>query len=125
MKDWIFLGINRYLIPIPPVIWRRLVVQSARSSALMLEFMTDDHHRARDFAVMELPRLGKAISLDWMARQLELPLSRVSHLLDELERNLVFLFRKGGESVVWAYPVTVDQTPHQVTYSSGEEGYAA
>ena len=30
-----------------------------------------------------------------------------------------------GENVTWAYPVTTDQTPHHVTFSSGEEVHAA
>jgi len=26
--------------------------------------------------------------------------------------------------VTWAYPVTVDETPHHVRFSSGEEAYS-
>ena len=38
---------------------------------------------------------------------------------------MTFLFRNPAGDVTWAYPVTVDQTPHQVTFSSGEKLYAA
>jgi hypothetical protein len=38
---------------------------------------------------------------------------------------MTFLYRGGGESVTWAYPVTVDRTPHRVAFSSGEQTYAA
>jgi hypothetical protein len=38
---------------------------------------------------------------------------------------MTFLFRNEQGSVTWAYPVTVDQTPHRVTFSSGEQVYAA
>ena len=42
-----------------------------------------------------------------------------------LERRLIFLFRPGGRDVVWAYPITVEQTPHRMTFSSGERLWAA
>jgi hypothetical protein len=48
----------------------------------------------------------------------------VNALLDELEKKLV-LFRNEQGAVVWAYPATADRTPHHVTFSTGEQGYAA
>jgi len=38
---------------------------------------------------------------------------------------MTFLYRNGREEVVWAYPVTVETTPHRVTLSSGERLYSA
>ena len=46
-------------------------------------------------------------------------------ILDELEKNMTFLFRNPDGEVTWADPVTVDQTPHHVSFSSGEQVYAA
>ena len=31
----------------------------------------------------------------------------------------------GQGAVTWAYPVTVDQTPHHLTFNTGEKIYAA
>ena len=45
--------------------------------------------------------------------------------LDELERQMTFLCRRGGESVMWAYPVTAEETPHQVRIDGGAAFSAA
>ncbi len=87
--------------------------------------MSQEHHLVRDLVVRELPRAGQPLSPKFISERVGLPLERVCAILDELERRLTFLYRGDGESVSWAYPVTVDRTPHRVTYSSGEEGYAA
>ncbi len=90
-----------------------------------LSFMSVDHHRVRNFVVSELPRAGQALPPETIASRLGLPLEQVLHILDELEKHLVFLFRNPQGEVAWAYPVTVEPTPHRVTFSSGEKIYAA
>ncbi len=90
-----------------------------------LSFMTPEHHRVRNFVVSELPRAGIALPPATIASRLDLAPEQVSHILDDLERHLFFLFRNPQGEVAWAYPVTVDPTPHRVTFSSGEQIYAA
>jgi hypothetical protein len=125
MKDGMLLGLGRKLVDLPRPLWRRHLRHEGEHAETRLDFMSTDHHRVRDFAVLELPRLGKPLSPDYIAQRLELPVERVVAILDELERNMTFLFRSDGEAVTWAYPVTVDRTPHHVTFDSGEEVYAA
>jgi hypothetical protein len=124
MDKNLLLGIWRYLLPVPPAIWRKQVGGS-HDSGPNLAFMSDDHHRVRDFVVVELPRAGQPLSPQLIASSLELPLERVQTILDELERHKTFLFRNPQGDVAWAYPVTVDVTPHQVSFNSGEQVYAA
>jgi len=38
---------------------------------------------------------------------------------------MTFLYRNVAGNVVWAYPVTVEQTPHRVIFNTGESIYAA
>ena len=90
-----------------------------------LDFMSVDHHRVRNFCVTELPRAGKPLTPEYIAQALGLPVERVVPMLDELERHMTFLFRNAEGAVTWAYPVTVDVTPHRVTFSTGEQVYAA
>jgi hypothetical protein len=54
-----------------------------------------------------------------------MPASRVVEILDELERHLTFLYRDASGAVAWAYPVTAAQTPHHLTFSTGERVNAA
>ncbi len=120
MKDNLLLGISRYLLPIPRFIWQRQVRGDAQ-----LNFMTDDHHRVRDYVVMQIPKTGQPLSPDCIAQALDLPPDRVSAILDDLEKHLTFLFRNPQGEVEWAYPVTAARTPHHVAFSSGERIDAA
>ena len=120
MNDSLLLGLWRTMLPVPRAIWHRQVGGDAR-----LDFMSEEHHRVRNFVVEELPRAGKSLSPEHIAQSLHLPLDQVIQILDELEKNMTFLFRNDGRAVTWAYPVTVEPTPHHVTFSTGEQIYAA
>ncbi len=121
MDKRLLVGVWRMTLPIPLAIWKR----RGRDEGDPLGFMTGDHHRVRDFAVRELIRSGEPLTAERIAQELQLPQERVAEVLDELERHKTFLFRDGQGAVTWAYPVTVECTPHQVSFSSGEKVYAA
>jgi hypothetical protein len=125
MKNSILLGIWRLMLRIPRPIWEQEVRRSAESAKKSLTFMTPDHHRVRDFVVREMPRIGEPIKPEQISDELRIPLERVISILNELEKNMTFLFRDEQGAVIWAYPVTVTQTPHQITFNSGETIYAA
>ncbi len=124
MSDAILLGLGRWMVPIPAIVWRRVLRSSARKTSDTLRFMTPDHHRVRDFAVDRLFRMGAPLPPDEIARSLDLSPHRVAEILEDLERHLTFLFRGSGPAVTWAYPVTVERTPHQAIASTGEEAYS-
>jgi hypothetical protein len=123
MDNALLFGIWRMMISVPSALWQNKMPKLA--ARWDLSFMTADHHRVRDFAVRELPRFGRPLSPELIADELQLPADRVSSILDELERHMTFLFRNQEGEVTWAYPVTVDETPHRVTFDSGEKLYAA
>ena len=122
MDDTLLLGAWRIMISLPPAIWHKQMAKETQSN---LAFMTPDHQLVRDFVVREMPRINKPISPEAISAAVQLPLERVRSILDELEHSMTFLFRDPAGAVTWAYPVTVDKTPHQVTFSSGEKLYAA
>ena len=125
MSDTLLRGFSRYMIPIPRMLWRMQVSKRAGKIGAELGFMSEEHHRVRNFVVRELPGAGEPLSPGFIAERLELTTDRVVAILDELEKQMTFLFRDGRESVAWAYPVTVDATPHHVTFSSGEQLFSA
>ena len=120
MDDSLLLGLWRYMLPIPRPIWQSQVRGDAK-----LDFMSEEHHDVRDFVVTELPRVGGPLTPEFIAQELSLSLPQVAGILDNLEEHLTFLFRNEQGAVAWAYPVTVEQTPHRVTLSTGEQAYAA
>jgi hypothetical protein len=125
MNKSLLLGFWRFLLRVPRPIWQAEVARGARAAERSLAFMTADHHRVRDYAVRELPRFGKPIPPETIARDLGLDLDRTVSILDELEKKMTFLYRDEIGAVLWAYPVTAAVTPHCVKFSSGETIYAA
>ncbi len=124
MKDGLLLGLGRHMIPIPHLLWPSLVKRDARKIRAGLDFMSEDHHRVRNFVVTELLRVGAALPPQSIAEALGIALPRLHSLLDELEQHLTFLFRNERGEVTWAYPVTVEETPHRARFSTGEEAYS-
>jgi hypothetical protein len=112
------------MVPVPEFLFRPMVRRDANKLAKRpaLEL---DQRRVQHFAVREIPRRREAIAPEVFARELELPLEEVDQILDELERGMTFLCRRGGDDVNWAYPVTSEETPHQVRIDGGAAFSAA
>ena len=125
MNETVLLGRGKEMVPVPRAMWERHLDAAPEHGRARLAFMTADHHRVRYFVVRELPPAGTVLSPEFIAGSLDLPEDQVRSILDDLERNLLFLWRGDGESVSWAYPVTVDRTPHLIHFSSGERLYGA
>jgi hypothetical protein len=113
--------INRW----PSEEWRKDLKQAPERITRRLDFMTEDHHRVRYFVVKELPRSGKPITSELISEALRLPLARTRTILDQLEERLFFHVRDEDGAVNWAFPVTVEETPHRLVFNTGERLYAA
>ena len=124
MFERVLLGVGRRMVPVPEVIFRPMVRRDANKLAKRPPLRADER-RVQHFAVSEIPRRREAIAPEVFAAELDLSLEEVSQILDELERRMTFLCRRGGEDVIWAYPVTADETPHQVRIDGGAAFSAA
>ena len=116
---------NGALTSLPTVDWKREFLAAVTRGRRRLDFMSEEHHEIRRSAVTELVRTGQPIEPETFSQQLDIPISRTVEILDELERNLFFLVRNDEGAVSWAFPVTTDQTPHKLTFSTGERLYGA
>ena len=125
MSKTVLLGRGRDVVEIPREAWELHLREAPQHVKGRLSFMSAEHHRVRHFVVTELPRRGAALGPQAISEALRLPITRVSEILDDLERNLFFLARNEGGEVSWAYPVTVDETPHRLSFSTGERLYGA
>jgi hypothetical protein len=124
MTSKLLIGLGSHMIPVPRVLWQWQMRRRVRETA-HLGFMSEEHHRVREFAVRELPRVGEPLSPEFIAEEMGLPKERVQSILVDLDKHMTFVCRNVQGAVVWAYPVTVERTPHHVTFSTGEQVYAA
>ncbi len=126
MIDTILIGRREKIHEISAENLRKHLAGAREPMQVRLSFMTDEHHHVRNFAVRELPRdHGKVLSAEEISRKLAMPLDRVVAILEELQKNLFFLVLNEAGEVSWAFPVTSDWTPHRLSFSSGEEIFAA
>jgi hypothetical protein len=124
--DTLLLGRGRLLERVPAEDWQRNLVAIPGGMAPRLAFMTADHRTVRNAAVLHLPRnQRRPLSIRQLSRTCALPESRVDQVLIELQKNLFFLVRNRRGGVVWAFPITVERTPHHLTFSSGERLWGA
>ncbi len=125
MTETILAGRGRQIIQMPRKQWEDDLAQAPTQMKARLAFMSPEHQWVRYFVVKELPSYGKPMPPEFVAEKLRLPIIQVERILDDLERNLFFLVRNDLGAVSWAFPVTVEKTPHRLRFSTGEETYAA
>lgn len=125
MIEQVLIGQGDSIREIPRSEWEQELRQVPDHAKNRLDFMSEDHHRIRRLAVVDLARQGTPLGPDYFATQLNLDRDRVVEILDELERKLLFLVRNTEGAVSWAFPVTVDRTPHRLTFSTGERLHGA
>jgi hypothetical protein len=125
MEEKILLGRDQKILEVPQAAWKQHLTQIPQHSQSRLKFMTDAHLQIRYFVVKELVNRQKPIEPELISEKLDMPLEQVIPILEELEGKLFFLVRNERGAVAWAYPLTVEATPHKLNFASGERLYAA
>lgn len=125
MEEKILIGRDREILEIPQATWKQELAQIPQHSQTRLNFMTNTHHQIRNFVVKEMAIRQKPIEPKLISEKLSIPFQQVNFLLEELERKLFFLVRNEQGAVAWAYPITVETTPHKLSFASGERLYGA
>jgi len=106
--------------------WKNAVAAHVTHMPQRLAFMTPAHHRVRNAAVRLLPgNGGRPLSVQQLAAAARVPEREARAIAAELERNLFFVVREGEDHISWAFPVTVDPTPHELGFGSGETIFGA
>ena len=125
MSNKLMLGLWRYVLHVPPFIWQKQIEKGKRRFEKEYGKLPADFRNVHHFVVRELPRVGKPLSQDFISGELGLSSVQVRSALDYLEKRMTYLYRNKAGEVIWAYPVTVEKTPHRIAFNTGEELYAA
>lgn len=125
MVDLMNLGLGRHMLRLPAVIGRRRVASVADQARVIMDGLTEQHRTLHRFLVAELPRAAKPLMPDVIADRLGLTPERVVELIDDLGDKKALIARAANGAITWAYPVTVADTPHQLTFENGDRLFAA
>ena len=125
MKNKLMLGLWGHIINVPQFLWKNQIDQAKNKFEKEHGALSEEKRLIHHFVVRELPRNGRPLTPGLISDRLGIPIDLVKDSLDYLEKRLTFLYRNEDEEVVWAYPVTADETPHKITFDTGETIYAA
>ena len=125
MRKNMMLGLWRYMINVPPFLWEKQIFKMKGKLDKVYGSLSGEHHTVHHSVVRELANEGEPLSPEWVADRMDIPADRVRNILNDLEKGMTFLFRNNKGEVVWAYPGTVERTPHHVSFNTGQELYAA
>jgi hypothetical protein len=125
MNTHMLNGMWRFMFKVPPALWEKQIKKHRRRVLDDLKIMTPAHRRVHHFTVRNMPRRSRPLPAKNIADGLGLEIALVNDLLEDLERHMTFLFRDKNGAVTWAYPMTVEKTPHHLTFNDGSTCYAA
>ena len=118
-------GIWRFMIKVPPALWEKQIKKHRRHVLAGMGFMTPVHRRVHHHVVRSIPGRSTPLPSEEIAKALDLEIGDVNNILTDLEKHMTFLFRDKSGAVTWAYPVTVEKTPHHLTFDDNKTCYGA
>ncbi|MDX1776954.1 MAG: HTH domain-containing protein, partial [Desulfobulbales bacterium] len=100
----------------------KMGVSGAKAKAGLL---SEEERRIHYFVVAKMAAAKEPITAEQISEELDIALETVQKTIDKLESLKTFLYRSSGTGIDWAYPLSLDNTGHRMTASTGERFNAA
>jgi len=125
MDRKMFMGIGRFMIPIPQIVSKRGLDKGASGARAKAELLSEEERQVHCFVVKKMAVAKEPITAELVSEELGIEVNRVEEIIDKLEGLKTFLYRSDGKGINWAYPLSLDNTGHEITASTGERFFAA
>ncbi|MDX2434403.1 MAG: hypothetical protein QNK14_07300 [Desulfobacterales bacterium] len=119
------MGIGRFMIPIPQVISNRGLEKGASGARAKAELLSEEERQVHYFVVKKMAVAKEPITAELVSEELGIEVNRVEEIIDKLEGMKTFLYRSDSKGITWAYPLSLDNTGHEISASTGERFFAA
>ena len=119
------MGIGRFMIPIPQVISNRGLEKGASGARAKAELLSEEERQVHYFVVKKMAVAKEPITAELVSEELGIEVNRVEEIIDKLEGMKTFLYRSNSKGITWAYPLSLDNTGHEISASTGERFFAA
>ena len=93
MGETILCGRGRQMTRMPRDKWEQIMSRVSKHTEERCYFKSEEHHLVQNFVVREIPNVGEPLTQEFIAQELGLQLSQLKPIIDDLEKNLTFLFR--------------------------------
>jgi len=120
-----FIGIWRFMIPLPHVMLKKDIRAMSEALCRKTANMSNEERKVHRFVVMTMTETSEPVTSEYIAEKLDMPLDRVRDIVDKLEDMKVFFYRYNNQGINWAYPVTAKNVIHKMAFSTGEQFNAA
>ena len=120
-----YMGIGGFMIPVPQVISARGLKRGVAGAKAKADLLSDEERAIHHFIVKKMAVAKKPITAEIVGEELGVPVNRVEKIIDKLEALKTFLYRRDGRGINWAYPLSLENTGHKITVSTGERFFAA
>ena len=120
-----YMGIGRFMIPIPLLISNRGLEKGAAGAKAKAGLLSEEERRIHYFVVKKMAVAKEPITAELISEELGISLEAVGKTIDKLESLKTFLYRSDGKGINWAYPLSLENTGHRMAVSTGEEFSAA
>jgi hypothetical protein len=119
------MGFGRFMIPIPQVISNRGLEKGASGARAKAELLSEEERHVHYFVVKKMAVAKEPITAELVSEELGIEVNRVEEIIDKLEGMKTFLYRSDSKGITWAYPLSFDNTGHEISASTGERFFAA
>ncbi len=119
------MGFGRFMIPIPQVISNRGLEKGASGARAKAELLSEEERQVHYFVVKKMAVAKEPITAELVSEELGIEVNRVEEIIDKLEGMKTFLYRSDSKGITWAYPLSFDNTGHEISASTGERFFAA
>jgi hypothetical protein len=125
LKRKALIGIWRFTIPLPQALIKKDIRKMADAICRKTADVSDEERKVHRFVVMTMTETNRPVTSEYIAERLAMPLDRVRDIVDKLEELKVFFYRYNSQGINWAYPVTVENGVHKMSFSTGGQCNAA
>jgi len=124
-KRKMLMGIQGFMLPVPRFISDKGLAKGVAGAEAKAARLSEDERRVHHYIVRTMPMASKPIEALQVSEELLLPLDMVKETIDKLEEMKTFLYRSGGQGIDWAYPISLEDTGHEMRCGTGERFNAA
>jgi hypothetical protein len=125
LKRKMYMGFKGFMLPLPLMLSSKGTKRGVKGARAKAARLSNEERRVHHFVVVTMADAKKPITIELIAKELNMTTDRVLEIIDKLEALKTFLYRSDGIGINWAYPISLENTDLRITASTGEQFYAA
>ena len=125
LKHRLIVGIGSFMFPIPRFFSKKGLGKGVCSAKKKTTLLSDQEQRVHYYIVEQMAVAREPIQTISVSTALGIPVEKIVQMIDKLEGLKTFLFRSDGKTVDWAYPLSLQNTGHELISLKGERLFAA